>query len=232
MGQTHPGDDANARRRPSVTGGILLLALTLLLAGCLGGAGGGAGDPSPNENTPTTVGVDSTVQAPDTAFDVAQETRFYQGGDVANLTTVDLTHAGGSSLDVERVRVTVAGNASVWGLEKARTADKPSQWDYARPVPDFRPTLEGDDTVEFASGDTWSAFGTDGPNLEYVGTGDQYVAYWTQPKAQFPELKEFPFPGGEGKHRLTPLDTGDEVRVEWTAASGDETQTLTTYSVQ
>jgi hypothetical protein len=216
----------------STVGVALAVGMTVLLAACLGGAGGGGAGTTVDGATPTTVGAEDTTQAPDAEFDVQQQVRFYEGGGVANLTTVDLTHAGGSTLAVDRVTVSIAGNESVWGLEKARTDDEPSQWDHAQPVPDVRSGSAGGATAEYASGDTWSMYGTDGPNLEYVASGEQFVAYWTHPNAQFAELKQFPFPGGEAKHRLTPLESGDEVQISWTAASGGETQTLFSYTVQ
>jgi hypothetical protein len=173
------------------------------------------------------------------------------GGACFNGTEVLLTHAGGDTLSPADTEILVAGNASVWGT--VNPASEPEGGGYSadtgfdpdtdehlvRPVPDF---VAND---PFESGDTWrvSAYGGPiedqkgwhnrvWPDREVVG-GD----YWVSFKADQNREDLWAIRHREGDSMVPPkvnantLASGDEIKVVWTASSGDESETLFEYAV-
>jgi flagellin-like protein len=211
--EDHPTKQSNRAVSP-VIGVILMVAITVILAAVIGAFVLEIGD--------------QQETAPSTSFDSEQALKFYWGTNKANLTTVDVSHAGGTVLDITQVDIKVDGNASVWGLEKARTDATPSDWDFVRPQPDVRRTLGTNQEAEFSSGQTWSIYGYDGLADEHVKSSNYYGAYYDGDGDSEPEMQ---IKSGVGKI-TSDMEGGERVNVVWSAASGGKTQTLFKYTVQ
>jgi flagellin-like protein len=221
------GMDGENRAVSPVIGVILMVAITVILAAVIGAFVLEIGD--------------QQETAPNTSFDSEQETRFYQGccPSTMNLTTVYVSHAGGSVLDISNIELKIDGNASVYGVEETTSAGTN---DFAEPVPDVRETWGTNEPVEFSSGEEWNMIGYGIPNAENF---PEYSA-WTfkygncnscSPLADTngPQLQIWEDSVGGANRRdfyQREINTGDPVRVVWTASSGGKTQTLFKYDVQ
>jgi flagellin-like protein len=229
-------DTLSDRAVSPVIGVILMVAITVILAAVIGAFVLEIGD--------------QQETAPNTSFDSEQYVSNHkdfahpsQGGSTAssqaNLTTVEITHAGGDTLDIQSNEIKLNGNASTWGANNRSGRE-------ALPQPDLRAALGTNDPVSFTSGQSWNAIGAEGLNREYVnsnakyrfefdtndnsvyltsigGTGHSNSNYdgestWNDNTADFGEL--------------TTLSTGDNVNVVWTASSGGKTQAIFKYTVQ
>jgi FlaG/FlaF family flagellin (archaellin) len=171
---------------------------------------------------------DQQETAPSTSFDSDQSVQFYWGGKKANLTTVDITHAGGNVLDIDQVDVKVEGNDSAWGMQRARLDNNPSEWDFVQPQPDVRQTLGTNDQTAFNSGQSWSIYGYNGLADEHVENQDYYGAY---NDGDGDGQNEMEIKSGIGQV-TSDMTGGESVNVVWTASSGGKTQTLFKYTVQ
>jgi flagellin-like protein len=207
-----------------VIGVILMVAITVILAAVIGAFVLEIGD--------------QQETAPNTSFDSEQATEFYKSNwATANLTTVEINHAGGNNIEVSQTEIKVNGNDSVWG---SSTDEKfGSGRTKAYPQPDFRATLGTNDQAAFSSGETWriNSFPGDSPltgvadkhinNCDYpfmyVGSNPEHSRIW----------KDQGHCGDSHPHwNFDALESGDDVNVVWTASSGGKTQTLFKYTVQ
>jgi FlaG/FlaF family flagellin (archaellin) len=207
---------------------------------------------------------DQQETAPSTSFSSEQSTKLYTSGAccnpiTANLTTVELSHAGGETISITNVAVKVDGNNSVYGSITNEDGSVP--WSLSYPnlyaVPDWVPTLGTNEQVTFASGENWrihSRSATDSDDLSSGQTGspfshEQYktaiensncaveghFSKWGT-DVQKPRIDPGGFGGScplaDDQRWLEPLRQGNDVQIVWTADSGGKTQTLFKYSVQ
>jgi flagellin-like protein len=212
--------DTNAGNRAvsPVIGVILMVAITVILAAVIGAFVLEIGD--------------QQETAPSTSFDTEQRTEFYEHASWAtkNLTTVYISHAGGNTLDVDQIEISIEGNESVWGVAQRRDDD----WDIAEPAPDFRATRGTNEQVQFTSGEQWNMLGYNfqAPNDEYVGSQTAHLQYHSGTERA--RLRAYLTPQGsyQANMDMHAIETGDDVNVVWTASSGGKTQTLFRYTVQ
>jgi flagellin-like protein len=229
---------AENRAVSPVIGVILMVAITVILAAVIGAFVLEIGD--------------QQETAPNTSFDSAQQVEYYcHSCDAspapgpayqANLTTVEITHAGGDVLDISGVAVKVEGNESVYGSRNEGFAHYPGD---SYPVPDLTQTLGTNEPATFSSGSTWTIHSrSDGPN--YGGFGhENYRSLRDSDKENCPQMKfnsvnspqKAGFNAGTcdasfGTVWLEPLHTDDTVTVVWSADSGGKTQTIFNYDVQ
>jgi flagellin-like protein len=197
-----------------VIGVILMVAITVILAAVIGAFVLEIGD--------------QQETAPSTSFDSEQATKFYWGQNKANLTTVDISHAGGNVIDITQADIKIEANSSAWGLQKARTSGNAADWDYVRPQPDVRQTLGTNEKAEFTSGQTWSVLGYEGHADDLVENKNYYGAYFDGDGDGQTEMQ---IKSGVGKITKD-MEGGESVNVVWTASSGGKTQTLFKYTVQ
>jgi len=149
-----------------------------------------------------------------------------------NVTEVEISHAGGDTIDVTQFDATVEGNDSVWGIEQM-DAFGCCKRDSAAPAPDIRPTLGSNAKVEFSSGQTMSIVVSEGiadENVKNWKYGFQVLGYYAAPcDRQYFRLRN---DQNADKPRALLLQQDDNVNVVWTAESGGKTQTLFKYTVQ
>jgi hypothetical protein len=202
---------------------------------------------------------DQQETAPNTSFESEQRTAFlsdqfgnngcgggWKNQDCINATVVDISHAGGETLDVTQNDATVAGNDSVWGITDMSGAEARDQDIPLGPTPDIRPSLGSNEPVEFSSGESMNVllhgggpvpetegWGSNPPSDENLEAGDYtgsvvserggwgaYVLKMSGPRCDCHILDEMV------------LQQGDTVNIVWTASSGGKTQTLFKYTVQ
>jgi hypothetical protein len=147
---------------------------------------------------------------------------------------------------VTQIDVKVEGNESTWGV-RSNTLGAGEGTDPADPVPNIIPTLGTNQKSEFSSGQTWSMIGynNEGPSEENIDDVYNRMQATNEFKMHYPPGTGASPPPSDDRgptltyhdgswrgHRLDPLDTGDNVRVVWTAESGGKTQTLFKYTVQ
>jgi FlaG/FlaF family flagellin (archaellin) len=194
--------------------------------------------------------------APNSSFSHDQDVRFYEDstGDT-NLTTIDVTHAGGETMGISRLNINVEGNGSAWGPTGDQFVAYGSPVDIYRPQPDHFEAVTTNDPVTVSSGDVWTI-------NAYHGWSDASVKNkWAKGPfgGQYYEGSSGPWgsaPGCESSdskamledpsvnlatNSLKPplrdtctdrLEAGDEVRLVWHSSSGGKTQTLTKYTVR
>jgi flagellin-like protein len=244
-GLVHPSD-GECRAVSPVIGVILMVAITVILAAVIGAFVLEIGD--------------QQETAPNTSFDSEQETRNYkqQQDQQANITRVQISHAGGSVIDITNTDLSIEGNASVWGNEQPHPNNKRHM---VFPAPDHTQVAGTNEQVEFKSGQTWGALmygGDPAASDTWYGAGlwkDETVIKPTPPSSYYymrlgsseyddegaplslQNLDDMPTHGnnGGGQTRVVSgnqLDQGDQVNVVWTASSGGKTQTLFKYTVQ
>jgi FlaG/FlaF family flagellin (archaellin) len=181
---------------------------------------------------------DQQETAPNTSFDSGQAVEFYQSNwATANLTTVEVSHAGGDTIDIAQTEIKVNGNESVWG---SSPDDKfGSGRTKAYPQPDFRSALGTNEQVQFTSGETWRINAYPGEFSDqavadkhikncdypfmYVGSNPEHARIWENQGHCGENHPHWNFDA---------LESGDNVNVVWTASSGGKTQTLFKYTVQ
>jgi flagellin-like protein len=223
-----PNESNGADRAVSpVIGVILMVAITVILAAVIGAFVLEIGD--------------QQETAPSTSFDSEQAVYLYENignGDKRNETQVDISHAGGSVLDIKQTRIKVNGNESTWDVreEEHPSVNAPP----ARPQPDINPALGTNERVDFKSGQTWEIVLKEGINFENLAEPNNYVVFLapTAPESNDGDpMLIIDTHGGccsssNQRAQADPLSQGDNVNVVWTASSGGKTQTLFKYSVQ
>jgi hypothetical protein len=205
---------------------------------------------------------DQQETAPSTSFDSDQEMRLYKqsNSNQANLTRVQISHAGGDVLDVTNTDLVIEGNGSVWGNAREHPNSGNNRF-MVFPAPDFTPALGSNEKVQFSSGETWGAlmYGGDPAHSDtWYGAGlfnDEDVVSPSPPSSYYymglgsseyddgmtpvrpQSIDGLPTHTNDGGSSTSvtagnALDQGDQVNVVWTASSGGKTQTLFKYSVQ
>jgi flagellin-like protein len=223
----------NDRAVSPVIGVILMVAITVILAAVIGAFVLEIGD--------------QQETAPNTSFDTEQKTEYfdkYLSGSLShnwNGTRVYISHAGGSTFDVDQVDVKVEGNASTWGLEKNHVGAGQGS-DPAEPVPDARETWGTNEVTEFKSGQTWNILATNGPKKDRIddlyedakstNPGDDFSIHYTSAGGGERDPTLTYHDGSWTNYDLDALKSGDQVAVVWSASSGGKTQTLFKYEVQ
>jgi flagellin-like protein len=218
-----------------VIGVILMVAITVILAAVIGAFVLEIGD--------------QQETAPNTSFDSEQQNVYYTEASwsKANLTTVEIGHAGGNTIDISSVEIKVNGNDTVVGSD-ANPGWNPND---AYPTPNFIETLGTNEQVEFSSGETWRfhSYSTEEPIFWKVGPGvsdaNLEKAYNSDNcdnamrmhyyESSSPEHAYFHQNacGDYNEHkRYAPLQQGDQANVVWEASSGGKTQTLFKYTIQ
>jgi hypothetical protein len=145
------------------------------------------------------------------------------------LTTVDISHAGGSVLDVTEVVLKVDGNESTWEMKTRE--DCGTSHDKVKPTPNIRAALGTNQVVEFSSGETWSPYIRNGPNRDRIKKPNRYeVNYESNPD----DVSSILYYGPDSFSTPIPkkIESGHEMSVVWSASSGGKTQTLFKYTVQ
>jgi flagellin-like protein len=201
-----------------VIGVILMVAITVILAAVIGAFVLEIGD--------------QQETAPSASFDAEEQITYEQLGPPAtfdlNFTQVELTHAGGDTLDVRQFDVVVEGNESAWGIEcrNCRPFAGQANAEKAEPAPDIRDALGSNERVEYRSGQTLDVVGYEFVNDDYVDASEQYTLL------VFDNGLAIRDPVQGRNLGITELDAGDQVNVVWEASSGGKTQTLFKYTVQ
>jgi hypothetical protein len=197
---------------------------------------------------------DQQETAPNTSFDSEQAVKFYDStyganpgtNTKANLTSVDISHAGGTTLDISQILVNVNGNSSSWGMKNPNYETGGVSTDIVQFVPNILETFGSNDPVEFTSGETWNVYLNDNQALsrenlvapgESTNPGSEYCVHY---RFDPPDIGFMDDPSGNcktnnvhaGAGDIDPLETGDDVTVVWEASSGGKTQTLFRYTVQ
>jgi flagellin-like protein len=178
-----------------VIGVILMVAITVILAAVIGAFVLEIGD--------------QQETAPSTSFDTSQQVQVVSQGrdqetyagcmpnsamECSNLSTVEITHAGGNTIGYRSLRLSVDGNTSVWSISEF---GRSSTWNKPVPQPDVRQYLGSNQKVEFSSGQSLHAVfycGTvcqesdkDGyPDSRYVGGGYAVPAHEDIPWSDLP----------------------------------------------
>jgi flagellin-like protein len=220
MWEAIPREFERERAVSPVIGVILMVAITVILAAVIGAFVLEIGD--------------QQETAPNTSFDSEQGTYIYDTASwaQANLTTVDISHAGGTVVDIDKVTVKSNGNETAWGNQREDTQIK-TWW----PVPDVRETWGTNEKVQFTSGETWSMHSYNGLSWERFEPlaqecekdGGMEMRYNNAPRAYFHRNAC----SAQSNHiPLTSYEQGDNINVVWTASSGGKTQTLFKYTVQ
>jgi flagellin-like protein len=216
MGQT-ADDGASNRAVSPVIGVILMVAITVILAAVIGAFVLEIGD--------------QQETAPSTSFESDQSTDFYYRASwaQANLTTVEISHAGGNTIDITQANVKVEGNTSVWGSDAHDSWNGPG---YGYPTPDIRETLGTNKKAEFSSGQTWRLHSYNGLADHNVKASDCYTLLPSTGGYAYLHANPCPDDIHKGPTPFDPLKQGHSVDVVWTASSGGKTQTLFKYTVQ
>jgi hypothetical protein len=220
------------RRQWSVlVGATVLLAIVVVATIVLGGTLG-------FEDTETATASEPTIESTEGTFsDEGYECRgFYRP---YNVTEVRLSHAGGASLDLTRFDVTVAGNASAWGIEE-RDAYGTCGRESAAPAPDVRALSTNPPPVEFRPGQALSIVSHGGPsdeNVEALSYGYDVSTYTGGVTPVDNDTCANPYvrieqAGSGNKTNSTLVEQGDHVAVVWTAASGGASQRLFEHTVR
>jgi flagellin-like protein len=225
-----------------VIGVILMVAITVILAAVIGAFVLEIGD--------------QQETAPNTSFDSEERVVFGDsrklGQDPANLTVVDITHAGGDTVPISQANIKVEGDPVVIGYDDDDPGDP--QKDLVRLQPDIGQTAGTNEQTVLSSGENWNvlAHGPGTPSAAWEElestTYPAAIHYNTVNKndgrpcvnvelssdldatqANIPILSEEQC-GDRARPRV--LFTGDSVNVVWTASSGGKTQTLFKYTVQ
>jgi flagellin-like protein len=224
-------ESKQSRAVSPVIGVILMVAITVILAAVIGAFVLEIGD--------------QQETAPSTSFDTEQKEEFHINArpwSMANLTTVEISHAGGNNVGISNVQVKVEGNASVYGSDVQNDEFRPRHY----PVPDFRETLGTNKVTEFSSGETWRVHSySNGPN--YDGLSHENYIYALENSGE-PFCPTMHYQGNNPEaanfngdscsdiwssgRTLEPLKQGDGINVVWEASSGGKTQTLFKYTVQ
>lgn len=214
-----------------VIGVILMVAITVILAAVIGAFVLEIGD--------------QQETAPSTSFDTDQSPVYYENSNTenSNLTTVEITHAGGTNLDVSQNQIKVNGNASTWGVEQRNDG----ALDDVAPRPNKLETLGTNDQVQFTSGQTWNVYATNGVKYEDIKQANSYfdgedweAGYHANGEGVMIGIAN---DGGSisdlddvdednNGYNVAELNNSDNVNVVWSASSGGKTQTLFKYTVQ
>jgi flagellin-like protein len=229
----HTVADTEGNRAVSpVIGVILMVAITVILAAVIGAFVLEIGD--------------QQETAPNTSFDSEQQNVYYTEASwsKANLTTVEIGHAGGNNIDVTSVEIKVNGNETVVG------SDANPGWNSgdSYPTPNFFPTLGSNEKVEFSSGETWRfhSYSTEEPLFWTVGPGVSdanmenavnagctlRMHYYETSDPEHAYFHKNACSKWSDHKRFAPLQQGDQANVVWEAESGGKTQTLFKYTVQ
>jgi flagellin-like protein len=228
--------DPEERAVSPVIGVILMVAITVILAAVIGAFVLEIGD--------------QQETAPNTSFESDQYQEFHwsvpwNDNHKANITVVEVSHAGGNNIDVTQLDAKFRGNSSLWGIE--RTTDSAADFD---PTPDFQATLGTNEQVELKSGQTMRFTHFRGIRDEYVGNCQYKVRVFMgndEPGARYvsdcandgpdgnTDYTNHPRLGGGG---APPIDypaeraDGETINVVWEASSGGKSQNLFRYTIQ
>jgi flagellin-like protein len=204
-----------------VIGVILMVAITVILAAVIGAFVLEIGD--------------QQETAPNTSFETDQKTMYYDYWNPGmNLTTVYISHAGGTVLDISQIDVKVNGNASTWGVREMKQGAP----EIGQPVPDITQTLGTNEPVEFSSGEEWNIVGYNGLNHENVKASRCYkLKPKNNPSRSGTGVQVTVYQANCGPYISTAAQTDrlnqtDTANVVWSAESGGKTQTLFKYTVQ
>jgi flagellin-like protein len=231
--------DQENRAVSPVIGVILMVAITVILAAVIGAFVLEIGD--------------QQETAPNTSFSSDEQVVYIQGKNnfQANITTVDITHAGGNTIDITQASLKVNGANTVIGFDDEDLAD--INYDTVRLQPDISQSAGSNDVVEFSSGQTWNvaAYGhDDGDPTAYEVLSDLPNGY--PPVVHTGPISKNNEPclnvqdgNGQNAYKMLSKSSGpqckhwrprilgdDTVSVVWTAESGGKTQTLFKYDVQ
>jgi flagellin-like protein len=181
-----------------VIGVILMVAITVILAAVIGAFVLEIGDqqetaPNTSFDTEQAVQIVSTGYDDETYAGCAPNTD--ETAECGNLSTVEISHAGGDTIDLRNVRLSVDGNQSVYAPSKFGRS--PATWHKPVPQPDVRNYIGSNRRVAISSGQSWNAVfycGTvcqesdidDYPNSRYVGGGYAVPAHEDIPWSDLP----------------------------------------------
>jgi flagellin-like protein len=211
-----------------VIGVILMVAITVILAAVIGAFVLEIGD--------------QQETAPSTSFDSDQYLEYHlsspnpQHG--ANITVVEISHAGGNNIDISQLDAKYRGNNSLWAIETV-TDQSPADID---PTPDFQDSLGTNEKSELTSGETMRFTHFNGPPEDKVGACQYKARIFmgnSEPGARFTNtctndglnkpngnagIPSIGYPGAPG--------TGKKINVVWEASSGGKSQNLFSYTIQ
>jgi flagellin-like protein len=231
-------NDLENRAVSPVIGVILMVAITVILAAVIGAFVLEIGD--------------QQETAPNTSFTSDEQVVYIQGKNnlKANITTVDITHAGGNTIDITQATVKVNGAETVIGFDDNDLAD--INYDTVRLQPDISKSAGSNEVVEFSSGQTWNVAGyghDDGDPTAYevltnLPNGYPPVVH-TGPISSNDPCLNVQDGNGQNAYKMLSQTSGpqcnhwrprilgdDTVSVVWKAESGGKTQSLFKYDVQ
>jgi hypothetical protein len=188
--------------------------------------------------------------SPDANFEMTQETLTYCSyagdecrGTPVNLTTLTVTHLGGSTLDGRQISVTVEGNRSVYGSVPASRTSRLSHYPAMFPVPDAV-TATSSESMDITAADSWAIHSYSGGD-RYAGLShERFVALYVTDSGESCPVMHFdtgpnralfhhaPCFTLSANQSLEPLTGGEDVTVEWTAESGRRSATLFSGQVE
>jgi hypothetical protein len=199
---------------------------------------------------------DQQQTAPSASFSFDQDVRYYNDStDNTNLTTLEISHAGGQTIAISQLNVKVNGNTSVWGPTGGHFEPGGGTFDPVdayRPQPDHFEDVKTNEPVRVEAGDVWTVNAYHGWSDEGIQNrwkigpfGGQYyegnkaysapgcessdsTAYLENPSVDLVT----DFTKGYDHECTDRLVTDDDVDLVWHASSGGKTQTLTKYTVQ
>jgi flagellin-like protein len=226
-------ESANRAVSP-VIGVILMVAISVILAAVVGAFVLQVGNQQ--EKTPSA------------SFSYDQEVRYYADAQDTNLTTVEVTHAGGETIDISQLNIKINGNTSVWGP----TGEEGALGFLYRPQPDHFKAATTNEPVPVTSGDQWTINAYKGYSDELVAdeeintpiygyfvegyppTTPGCKAHNKKAYVENPSVKISETDGGSTfnavcTNRLLP---DDELSAVWRSASGGKTQELIGYTVE
>jgi flagellin-like protein len=226
-------NDSNRAVSP-VIGAILMVAITVILAAVIGAFVLEIGD--------------QQETAPNASFETTQQDTFLQTTAwddelTANVTTVQVNHAGGDRIAVRQLSATVDGNASSW--QRTTPVSESGNVNHAAPAPAVFDTRGTNRDVSFRSGQSWSLIAHNGPNLEELPKNPcgqyYYITADDRERSQRSTQNVLTLSARKwgssctGYQTVAPMEqfeTGETLNVVWSAESGGKTQTLFKYSVQ
>lgn len=172
------------------------------------------------------------------AVEVEQALRHFEvgGNNEANLTTVSLAHTGGDSIPRSSLEVVVNDDARTYNIVPADGLDESYPTVYEGSIEGYRDPCEAEQVCAFSAGQTLHV-------VTYGISRDRWrenrrVNYWDS--GEFADGRYdgyIPFfiaergPPGSA-YPASKIVGGDVVRVDWLAASGNESEPVFRYTVQ
>jgi flagellin-like protein len=214
-----------------VIGVILMVAITVILAAVIGAFVLEIGD--------------QQETSPNTSFSTEERNMYYfvsagGGGHRWNTTLVSFTHGGGETIQVDQIDFTAKGNDSVWGPQPQEHAldggSAPNEckvngrW-CQQELPEFDSVrdLEGSDT--WTSGEAYHLWGYGINGQAPDGSYPQCYTSWGKQDYTQVSISHCNPVSSRGWVQAF-AQSGDTLKIQWSAASGGKSTVLQRYTTQ